>query len=54
MESTNTIAVVQQMQVMINCNFDGVEMIREEIKKLAEQMAECFEDAAEDAGNEES
>ena len=30
----------------INCNFDGVEMTREEIKKLAEQLAECLEDVA--------
>ena len=34
------------MEVTINCNFDGVEMTREEIKKLAEQLAECLEDVA--------
>ena len=42
------------MEVTINGNFDGVEMTREEIKKLAEQLAECLEGAAGAAGNEDS
>ena len=44
----------KQRKVVINRNFDGVEMTREEIKKLAEQLAECLEDAAGAAGNEDS
>ncbi|WP_283123809.1 hypothetical protein [Angelakisella massiliensis] len=52
--STDAAVGVRQMEVTINCNFDGVEMTREEIKKLAEQLAECLEDAAGAAGNEDS